>query len=127
MFKKKKFEKGYNMKFFLRPTKWTLYSKSFFIFQLLSGEVTNLFFCTKFLVVTCRRVVNYVIAADTHMTRKWLFFWKKILKLRFVYILKFSLFPFFRFKCLFLSKFSTVGDGIGLKCLLMAHSTLPWQ
>ncbi len=60
--------------------------------------------------------------------RKWLFSEKKkMLELRFFIILKFSLFSFFRFERLFLSEFSTVGDGIGLKCLLMAYTTLPWQ
>ncbi len=100
----------------------------FLIFQLLSGGVTNLFSYTELLVVTCKRVVNYVIATDSHT--RWengFFLKKKMLKLRFLNILKFSLFSYFRFKCLFLSEFSTVGDGIGLKCLLMAHTTLPWQ
>ncbi len=43
--------------------------------------------------------------------RKWLFLKKKkkLLKLRFLNILKFSLFSFFRFKYLFLSEFSTIG------------------
>ncbi len=46
-------------------------------------------------------------------------FWKKKLKLRFLNILKFSLFSFFKFKCLFFNEFSIVGDRTGLKCLLM--------
>ncbi len=52
----------------------------------------------------------------TYMKRKWHFSGKKKLKLRFLNILKFLLFSFCRFKCLFLSKLSTVADGIDLKC-----------
>ncbi len=43
----------------------------------------------------------------------------------FLNILKFFLFSYFKIKCLFFSEFSTVEDGIGLKCLFMAHTTLP--
>ncbi len=100
----------------------------FLIFQLLSKGVTNLFSCTKLLVVTCRKSVNYVTATDSHAW--WgngFFLGGGELKLRFLNILKFLHFLFFRFKCLFLSEFSTFEDGIGLKRLLMAHTTLAWQ
>ncbi len=47
-------------------------------------------------------------STDSHTWWGNYFFLEKELKLRFLNILKFSLFSFFRFKRLFLSKFSTV-------------------
>ncbi len=99
----------------------------FLIFQLLSEGVTNLLSCSQSLVVTRRRVIICLIATDSHTWWENGFFQEKNVKLLFLNILKFSLFSYFRFKCLFLSKFLTIVDGIGLKCLLMAHTTLPWQ
>ncbi len=54
------------MKFFFRNDQIGPLFQVFLIFQLLSGEVINLFSCAKLLVVTCRRVVNYVVATDSH-------------------------------------------------------------
>ncbi len=69
------------------------------------------------------------------------FCWKKVLKLQFLDMLKYLLFHFSDFSVSFSANFqqlgmelitivylfSTVGDGIGFKRLLMAHTTLPWQ
>ncbi len=56
--------------------------------------------------------------------RKWLFSGGKKVKIEISQHFEVFTFSFFRFKCLFLSEFSTVRDGIGFKCLLMAHTTL---
>ncbi len=99
------------MKFFFKNDQMGPLFQIFLIFQLLSGGVINLSYCTK-LVVTCRRVVNYVIAIDLHT--KWGngFFFRKNCDFS-----TFWNFHFFHFSdlSLFLSEFSTVGDGIGLK------------
>ncbi len=54
------------MKFFFKNDHMGPSFQIFLIFQLLSGGVTNLFSCTKLLVVTCRRVENYFIPSDSH-------------------------------------------------------------
>ncbi len=71
----------------------------FLIFQLLPGGVTNVFSCTKFLVVSCRRDVNYVIVTNSHTWWGKAFFWKQMLKLDFLNF-EIFIFSFFRLKCL---------------------------
>ncbi len=111
----------YNVKFFFKNDQMGPSFQIFLIFRLWSGGVTNLSSSTKLFVVTCKKVVNYAIATNSHTWwgNGFFFFFRKKLKLWFFNILNFSPFSFFRFKCLFLSKFLTVGDGIGIKCLLM--------
>ncbi len=99
----------------------------FLIFQLLSGGVTNLFSCTKLLVgylqKSCKLCHSHWF---TYMTRKWLFFWgKNMLNLRFLNILKFSLFSFFTFKFCFSVNFQLLGMELVSDVYLLPILTSP--
>ncbi len=97
------------MKFFFKNDHMGPLFLIFLIFQLYSGGVINLFSYTKLLVVTCRRVVNYVIA-DSHSWWGNGFFLEKMLKLWFLNILKLSLFPVFNLSVCFSAGMEVVSN-----------------
>ncbi len=103
------------MKFFSRRTKWAFYSK-FFSFSNFCLEVTNLFSCTKLLVVTRRRVVNYVTDTDSHTWGGNGFFLEN--KLLFLNILKFSLFHFSNLSVYYSANFQQLGTELILNVYL---------
>ncbi len=67
----------------------------FLIFQLLSGGVTNLFSYIKLLLDTCRRVINYVVATDSHTWWENGIFLEKNVKI--LISQHFEIFTFFHF------------------------------
>ncbi len=84
------------MKFFFKNDQMDSLFQIFLIFQLLFGGLINQFSCTKLLVVTCRRVVNYVVVTDSHTWWGNGFFLKK--KVKIVISQHFEIFTFFIFQ-----------------------------
>ncbi len=97
------------MNFFLKNYRIGPLYQIFLIFQLLSGGVTNLFSCTKLLVVTCRRVINYIVATDSHTWWGNGFFLVKSVKWDFSIFWNFHFFHFSNLSVRFSANFQLFG------------------